>query len=68
MANSFAHAPALGQRPGYDVELAERENMPGVWTVEAIDHEGAIEQALFVGPKAHERAEAYRNFQYGFSA
>ncbi len=49
---------------GYDVELAERKDMPGAWTVEAIDSDGGIEQAIFAGPKARERAEAYRKFQY----
>jgi hypothetical protein len=49
----------------YQVELAERKDMPGAWTVEAIDDDGGIEQAIFMGPKAHERAETYRTFQYG---
>lgn len=49
----------------YEVEIAERKDAPGAWTVEAIDSDGSIEQAIFAGPKAHERAEAYLRFQYG---
>jgi hypothetical protein len=49
----------------YEVEVAERKDSPGAWTVEAIDMDGGIEQAIFAGPKARERAEAYAAFQYG---
>jgi hypothetical protein len=49
----------------YEVEVAERKDAPGAWTVEAIDSDGSIEQAIFAGPKSRERAEAYAAFQYG---
>jgi hypothetical protein len=49
----------------YEVEIAERKDAPGAWTVEAIDSDGGIEQAIFAGPKSRERAEAYASFQYG---
>jgi hypothetical protein len=50
---------------GYSVEIAERKDAVGAWTVEAIDDDGSIEQAIFAGPKARERADAYARFQYG---
>jgi hypothetical protein len=50
---------------GYSVEIAERKDAVGAWTVEAIDDDGSIEQAIFAGPKSRERAEAYARFQYG---
>ena len=49
----------------YKVELEERKDAPGAWTVEAIDSDGGIEQAIFAGPMARERAESYRQHQYG---
>ncbi|MGO9135664.1 MAG: hypothetical protein ACLP8A_16655 [Methylovirgula sp.] len=52
----------------YEIEIAERNDAPGAWSVEAIDEDGGIEQAIFAGPKARERAEAYRAFQYGAQA
>ena len=60
------HARELEQprRDSYDVEIAERKDAPGAWTVEAIDVDGGIEQAIFAGPRARERAEVYLSFQY----
>ena len=49
----------------YSVEIAEKTDSHGAWTVEAIDDDGSIEQAIFAGPKARERAEAYVRSQYG---
>ena len=69
MSNSIAHAVrdrATAQH--YQIEIAERKDMPGAWYVEAIDNDGGIEQAIFAGPKARERAEAYNKFQYGGNA
>ncbi len=69
MADNLARTLLNGSSSNeYDVELAERNDMPGAWTVEAIDSDGGIEQAIFAGPKARERAEAYRSFQYGSEA
>lgn len=53
---------------GLEVEVAEREDAPGNWTVEAIDagSEGEVYQAIFIGPRARERALAYARDEYGF--
>ncbi len=50
-----------------DVEVVERNDSPGSWSVEAIetDQDGAVFQAIFVGPQAKERAEEYAAFKYG---
>lgn len=52
---------------GLEVEIAERHEEPGVWTVEAIDtgSEGEVYQTLFTGPKAKERAYDYALATYG---
>lgn len=55
---------AITPSNSYEVELAEHKDMPGTWIVEAIDSDGGIEQAIFAGPKARKRAEAYCQFQY----
>lgn len=47
------------------VEVEERHNMAGVWTVEAIGAEGEIYQALFAGPDAESRAYEYARLRYG---
>ncbi len=46
------------------VEVAERADARGVWTVEAIDDDGAIYQAIFAGPDAELRAHEYGHFKY----
>jgi hypothetical protein len=53
-------------RAGLEVAVVERNDQPGVWTVEAIDmkNDGNIYQALFVGPEARERAQEYARFKY----
>jgi hypothetical protein len=52
---------------GLEVEVAERADAPGNWTVEAVDtgSEGEVYQALFSGPKAKDRAYAYAMREYG---
>jgi hypothetical protein len=35
------------------------------WTVEAIDDDGGIEQAIFIGPRAEVRARHYAVSAYG---
>ena len=57
------------QPRGLEVEVAERADAPGNWTVEAIDmgSEGEVYQAIFIGPKAKERAYAYAEREYGFT-
>jgi hypothetical protein len=54
---------------GLEVSVVERNDQPGVWTVEAIDMagDGDIYQALFHGPEARERAQEYARFKYGRS-
>ena len=53
---------------GLEVEVVEVSYEPGTWTVEAVStgKEGEIYQALFTGPNAKERAEAYAAWMYGF--
>ena len=41
-------------------------NNPGDWTVEAIGEDGEIYQAIFIGPKAKERAYEYARLRYDF--
>jgi hypothetical protein len=48
------------------VELVERVDHPGVWSVEAVDHDGGVEQTMFYGPDAHERAAAYEKTLFSF--
>lgn len=51
---------------GPEVVVEERNDEPGVWTVEAIDMsgDGEIYQTFFAGPKSRERAEEYARFKY----
>lgn len=53
---------------GLEIEVVERDDMPGVWTVEMIDmgSEGEIYQALFPGPLSEKRARAYADFFMSF--
>jgi hypothetical protein len=48
------------------VEVVERRDMPGAWTVEVIDDDGGIEQAIFLGPRANQRAQEYAKHFYGW--
>jgi hypothetical protein len=58
-----------GHDAGLEVAVVERNDEPGVWTVEAIDTagDGDIYQAFFRGPEARERAQEYARFKYGRS-
>lgn len=55
------------EKRGLQVEVVERKDAPGAWTVEAIDHgsEGEIYQAIFIGPFAEQRATEYADMKYG---
>ena len=48
----------------YEVNVAERRGASGAWNVEAIDGEGSIEQAIFAGPGAEDRARRYAQSEY----
>ena len=50
-----------------EVEVAERKDMPGAWTVEAIGPDGEIYQAIFAGPEAKSRALEYARLKYGIT-
>jgi hypothetical protein len=52
---------------GLDIEVVDRKDTPGAWSVEAIDNEGdgSIFQAIFIGPDAQERAKEYAQLKYG---
>lgn len=54
--------------PGLEIEVAECADAPGNWTVEAVDtaSEGQVYQAIFIGPRAKERAYDYAGLAYGF--
>jgi hypothetical protein len=54
---------------GIQVSVVERNDSPGVWTVEAIDidGDGDIYQALFAGRDAEKRAHEYARFKYGLT-
>lgn len=49
------------------IEVAERQDRPGVWSVEAIGCDGEIYQAWFIGPDAQSRAYEYARLKYGLS-
>jgi hypothetical protein len=48
-----------------EVNIQPRNGAPYAWTVEAIYEDGAIEQAIFIGPNAAERARGHVRQQYG---
>jgi len=48
----------------YEVNIAPRRGVDGAWNVEAIDDDGGIEQAIFAGPGAEQRARKYAEGQY----
>jgi len=64
MPGNAARKLAKQDHDAYEVEVVERKDSPGVWTVEATDSDGGIEQAIFAGPRARERAEEYARYQY----
>lgn len=49
-----------------EIEVVERRWPPGAWSVEAIETtgDGAVYQAIFVGPDAEARAREYAAFKY----
>ena len=51
------------------VEIVPHREWPDAWVVEAIEFErdGAIEQAIFSGPNARERAQAHAQTAYGLN-
>lgn len=53
-----------------EVEVVERQDTPGAWSVEAIDHgsEGEVYLAVFSGPEAHGRAREYAQMKYQVTA
>ena len=61
MATNPRSVPA---HENYDVTIAERIGSPGAWNVEAIDDDGGIEQAIFAGPLAEERARDFAGHRY----
>jgi len=61
MATAFKPRP---DRHRYEVEVSERRGASGAWNVEAVDQDGSIEQAIFLGPDAEVRARRYAAFQY----
>lgn len=46
------------------VEVAQRKDDSGVWTVEAIGPDGEIYQAIFLGPDSELRAREYAWTKY----
>lgn len=49
-----------------ETEIIERKDAPGSWGVEAIDTDGAIYMAIFLGPKAEERALEYARSKFSY--
>lgn len=49
------------------IEVGERHDRPGVWSVEAIGGDGEIYQAWFMGPDARGRAYEYARLKYDVS-
>ena len=65
MRPSTAERIKRSQMRYYYIYFGEREDSPNYWTVEAYDHHGAIEQAIFSGPFAEIRAKRYMKSEYG---
>jgi len=47
-----------------EVNVSRRKGTEGAWNVEAIDDDGSIEKAIFLGPNAERRARGYAEHQY----
>lgn len=63
-------ATVLEKRPKeriVEVNVSPRRGSEGAWNVEAIDDDGSIEQAIFVGPGAEQRARRYASTEYKHS-
>lgn len=48
----------------FEVNIAPRRDAEGAWNVEAIDNDGAVQQAIFAGPEAEHRARRYAASEY----
>lgn len=48
-----------------DISVVERNDQPGAWSVEAIDHDadGSCYVTVFYGPRSQERAQEYAAWQ-----
>lgn len=53
-------------RSGLEVEIVERKDAPGTWSVEAIEQagDGACYSAVFYGPDSQVRAKEYARMKY----
>jgi hypothetical protein len=51
----------------YSVEVAEPKEATEAWMVEVTHSDGRIEQAIFTGSRARERAEAYARREYSLN-
>ncbi len=47
------------------VSVAEAEEVPGCWVVDACDSDNALLRAVFDGPDAEQRAREYARWKYG---
>jgi len=47
------------------VSVAEAEEIPGCWVVDARDSDNALMRAVFDGPEAEQRAREYARWKYG---
>jgi hypothetical protein len=50
------------------VSVAEAEEVPGCWVVDARDSDNALLRAVFDGPDAEQRAREYARWKYGADA
>ena len=48
-----------------NVSVAEAEEVPGCWVVDARDSDNALLRAVFDGPDAEKRAREYARWKYG---
>ncbi len=48
------------------VSVAEAEEVPGCWVVDARDSDNALLRAVFDGPEAEQRAREYARWKYGW--
>ena len=47
------------------ISVAEAEEVPGCWVVDARDSDNALLRAVFDGPDAEQRAREYARWKYG---
>ncbi len=48
------------------VSVAEAEEVPGCWVVDARNSDNALLRAVFDGPEAEQRAREYARWKYGW--